>query len=65
MMRDDKVLYTLEEVRAVLACSKWKVYAYVKDGKLDMVKLGRVSRITDESLRKLVRELPKAEMRTL
>jgi len=65
MMRDDKVLYTLDEVRAVLSCSKWKVYDYVKAGQLDMVKLGRVSRITDESLRKLVRELPKAEMRTL
>jgi excisionase family DNA binding protein len=61
MMRNDRVLHTIAEAQEALQCSRWKIYDLTKAGRLEMVKLGRHSRITDRSLRKLVKELPRRQ----
>jgi excisionase family DNA binding protein len=61
MTRNDQVLHTIASAQAMLHCSRWKIYDLHRAGRLEMVKLGRHSRITDKSLRKLVKELPRRQ----
>ena len=65
MMRNDRVLHSIEQARVALGCSRWKIYDLHKEGKLEMVKLGRHSRITDKSLRKLIKELPRRQFESI
>lgn len=44
-------VYTLDEVAETLQITKKTLYAYVRGGTLPAVKLGRVWRITEDSLK--------------
>jgi excisionase family DNA binding protein len=42
-----------------LNCGKKKIYQLHRAGKIDMVKLGHSTRVTEASLRRLINELPR------
>lgn len=48
-MNEIKV-YTLDEVAEILKVSRRTLYAYVKDGKLPAVKMGKYWRVSQENL---------------
>jgi hypothetical protein len=50
-------LRTIAQVRIRLSCSTSKVYSLMRDGRLEMVKLDRGTRITERSLRRLEQSL--------
>lgn len=50
-------LLTMDEVAEVLSCSRWMVYRLARDDKLQLVKLGRSSRVTRRSLDALLDEI--------
>jgi len=57
-------LHTIEQTRELLSCSRSTVYKLIKSGELTMIKVGRRSLITDESLRALVdRKVTEAQNR--
>lgn len=43
-------LYTIDEVVEILKVTRRTVYGYIKDGKLDAVKVGRYWRVRAEAL---------------
>lgn len=45
------LLHTIEQTRELLACGRNSVYNLVKRNELTMIKMGRRSLITDESIR--------------
>jgi excisionase family DNA binding protein len=56
---DDNVvlLRTIPEVQKILRASRSKIYDLGAEGRLELVKLGRSTRITDRSIKKLVSDL--------
>jgi hypothetical protein len=54
---EDRRLHRIVDAMAILRCSRRKVYYLAEQGRLDLVKLDYGSRITDESLRKLLDEI--------
>ena len=59
------LLQTIEQTRELLACGRNSVYNLVKSKELTMIKMGRRSLITDESIRALVdRKVVEAQNRT-
>lgn len=48
-MTDIKV-YTLDEVADILKVTKRTLYNYIKEGKLDAVKVGKYWRVTEDNL---------------
>ena len=56
---DADVLLTVEEVRAYFKCSTPTVYKYLSERQLEGIKFGRSTRITKESVRKLLATLPR------
>lgn len=59
------LLHTIEQTRELLACGRNSVYNLVKSKELTMIKMGRRSLITDESIRALVdRKVVEAQNRT-
>ena len=48
------LLYTIEQTRELLACGRNTVYNLVNRNELTMIKMGRRSLITDESIREYV-----------
>jgi excisionase family DNA binding protein len=59
------LLHTIEQTRELLACGRNSVYNLVKSNELTMIKMGRRSLITDESIRALVnRKVAEAQNRT-
>ena len=48
------LLHTIEQTRELLACGRNSVYNLVRNNELTMIKMGRRSLITDESIRALV-----------
>ena len=49
-----KALYDVKAAAQVLAISPWTVRAYIRDGKLNPVRLGRLVRIAEEELQRFV-----------
>lgn len=49
-------MYTLNEVQEILQVSRRSLYNYVKDGKLNAIKIGSAWRVTPEELDRLARE---------
>lgn len=47
---EDKKVYTLDEVAEILSVTKRTVYSYVKDGKLEAVKVGKFWRVRKDQL---------------
>ncbi len=59
------LLRTIEQTRTLLACGRNTVYNLVKRNDLTLIKMGRRSLITDESIRALVdRKVVEAQNRT-
>jgi len=56
---DDGGLLSISQAMARLQCGKKKLYQLNREGKIDMVKLGHSTRVTEASLRRLVNELPR------
>jgi excisionase family DNA binding protein len=56
-------LLTIPAVAQILDCSRQKIYQLAKSERLHMVKFGSSSRITDASVRKLMSNLPRAEIK--
>jgi len=54
-------LLTVAQVQNVLKCGKTKVYDLAKAKKLELVKFGKRSRVTERSLEALLREMVDAE----
>lgn len=52
-------LLTVRQACELLNCGKKKLYELDKAGKIEMVKLGYSTRITEVSLRRFVSELPR------
>jgi excisionase family DNA binding protein len=50
-------IYTIEEVVEILKVTRRSVYNYLKDGKLNAVKLGRSWRVTEEELDRFIKNL--------
>lgn len=48
-------LYTIDEVVEILKVTRRTVYAYIKDGKLEAVKVGRYWRVKAEALETFLR----------
>lgn len=48
------LLHTIEDTRSLLSCGRNTVYNLVKRNELTMIKMGRRSLITDESIREFV-----------
>ena len=47
-------LFTIEQAREILMLSKPSIFKLINDGKLERIKLGAASRITGQSLEKLI-----------
>ena len=59
------LLHTIEQARTLLACGRNTVYNLIKRNELTMIKMGRRSLITDESIREFVdRKVQEAEYRS-
>jgi excisionase family DNA binding protein len=52
-------LLSILQAMEYLNCGKKKIYQLHRDGKIDMVKLGHSTRVTEASLRRLISELPR------
>lgn len=50
-------IYTIEEVVEILKVTRRTVYNYLKEGKLNAVKLGRSWRVTEEELNRFINSL--------
>lgn len=48
------LLHTIEQTRELLACGRNSVYNLVRKNELTMIKMGRRSLITDESIREYI-----------
>jgi excisionase family DNA binding protein len=48
---------TIAEAMNVLRCSKSKIYALHRQGRLELVKFDRATRVTERSLQKLLDQL--------
>jgi excisionase family DNA binding protein len=57
----EPTLRTISHVMWRLSCSRSTVYVLARDGKLDMVKLGGSTRVTERSLKEL--EAKRLELR--
>ena len=49
-----QLLHTIEQTRELLACGRNTVYNLVRKNELTMIKMGRRSLITDESIREYI-----------
>jgi excisionase family DNA binding protein len=58
---EDSGLRTIPQACEFLGCSRSQIYKLHKQGKLEMRKLGRHTRVTKKSLDQLVRQLPERE----
>lgn len=47
---EDKKVYTLDEVAKILSLSKRTLYTYVKEGRLEAVKVGKSWRVRKDQL---------------
>ena len=56
-MEDIGGLRSISYAMAKLDCGRTKIYSLAKEGELEMVKLGKRTRITDRSIQRLLREL--------
>jgi len=56
MSKDTPQMFTLAEVEEVLQVSRRSLYTYIKEGKLDAIRIGRTWRVTLEELQRLSRE---------
>jgi excisionase family DNA binding protein len=54
---EEVLLRTISEAETQLRISRSSVYALIRDGKLQSVKLGKSVRVTDASIRQLVAQL--------
>ena len=54
---EDTTLRTIAYAAERLGCGRVKIYSLVQQGRLELVKFDSRSRITDRSLRKLLKEL--------
>ena len=61
---DDGGLLTVQQAAKILHTSRKTIYELHAAGQLEMLKLGRATRIPEASLRKLVAELPRRVHRT-
>jgi excisionase family DNA binding protein len=53
-MADDRILYNVTEAARVLSLSPWTLRRWIKEGKLESVRLGRRVLITVDELSRLV-----------
>jgi hypothetical protein len=56
------LLHGINDVQAMLSCSRSTVYLLINSGRLHAVKILGATRITDESLQKLIAAAPKASI---
>jgi excisionase family DNA binding protein len=59
-VRNDSGLRSIEEAQEFLGCGRSRIYELIKSGKLDTVKFGRFTRVTQRSLDRFVAELTAA-----
>jgi excisionase family DNA binding protein len=59
MTDTDGGLLSILQAMEYLNCGKKKIYQLHRAGKIDMVKLGHSTRVTEASLRRLINELPR------
>ena len=53
-VKNTQLLHTIEQTRRLLACGRNTVYNLVRRNELTLIKMGRRSLITDESIRDYV-----------
>ena len=53
-------LLSVPQAAEFLSCGKTKIYSLHKAGKIEIVKLGHSTRVTEASLRRLIEELPRS-----
>src|SRR6202007_948168 len=51
-----KALHDVKDTAALLAVSPWTVRAYIRDGKLKPIRLGRLVRLDEDEIQRFVRE---------
>lgn len=51
---DEITVYTLDEVANILKVTKRTLYTYVKEGKLQAVKMGKYWRVSAETLKSFI-----------
>ena len=63
-IKNTQLLHTIEQTRRLLACGRNTVYNLVKSNELILIKMGRRSLITDESIREYIdRKVVEAQSR--
>lgn len=60
---NDSGLRSIEDAQEFLGCGRSRVYELINSGKLDIVKFGRLTRVTQRSLDRFVAELTAAANR--
>lgn len=55
-MSDDDLM-TVRQAQQKLSCSRTKIYSLAAEGRLELVKFDKRTRVTGRSVRKLVRDL--------
>ena len=55
----DGRLLSISQAAEFLSCGRTKVYSLHRQGKIEIVKLGHSTRVTEASLRRLIEELPR------
>ncbi len=53
-MDQDLKTYTLEEIMEMLNVTRRTLYNYIKDGRLEAVKVGGIWRVTERNLKKFL-----------
>ena len=56
MAKEDLEVYTLTEVTELLQVTRRSLYNWIKDGKLEAIKVGREWRVTRQSLDKFLQK---------
>lgn len=52
----DNKLYTIEEVVDIIKVTRRTIYKYIKQGDLKAIKVGRLWRVSEESLKEFLSE---------
>jgi excisionase family DNA binding protein len=50
-------LFTLKEAQEALACGRTRLFRLHQEGQLEFIRLGKSTRITERSIRKLIHDL--------
>jgi hypothetical protein len=63
MPADDVELVTIPQAMDALGCSRGKIYSLSREGRLELVKFDKATRVTARSLQQLLRDIQRTPLR--